>query len=81
MPRSADRSYGSGVDRDVARQFLPEPPVLALRLDEAGADQRLIAVALEIEPEGVPGLLRIAREKLAALERVEPPDHAHLGRT
>jgi hypothetical protein len=61
------------VDRDAARQFLPEPHALALRLHEAGADDHLIAVALEIEPEGVPGLLRIAEEKLAALEHAEPP--------
>lgn len=64
------------MDRDVARQFLPEPHALALRLREAGADDRLIAVALEIEPEGVAGLLRIAEQKLAAIEGVEPPERA-----
>jgi hypothetical protein len=62
------------MDRDVARQFLPEPHALALRLHDAGASEQIIAVALEIEPEGVAGLLRIARAKLDALEQAAAPE-------
>jgi hypothetical protein len=48
---------------------LPEAHALALRLRDAGADDELIAVCLQIEPEGVGPLLRIAAAKLQRLQR------------
>jgi hypothetical protein len=68
------------VDVELARQFLPEPHALALRLREAGADDRMIAVALEIDPEGVEGLVRIARQKLEAIATVDVPPGGQLER-
>ena len=43
------------------------PYAVALRLRDAAADHDTIARALDIEPEGVPGVLRIGEAKLATL--------------
>ncbi len=55
------------MDRQQALELLPEPHALALRLVEDGAEIAVIAKRLEIEPEAVPLLLRMAEGKLATL--------------
>jgi hypothetical protein len=55
------------MDRAQAIAELPLPYAVALRLREAAADPQTIARALDIEPEGVSGVLRIGEAKLAAL--------------
>lgn len=55
------------VDREDALDLLPEAHALALRLLENGADMAVIANRVEIEPEAVPLLLRVAGDKLATL--------------
>jgi hypothetical protein len=71
------------MDRAQAIAELPLPYAVALRLRDAAADRQTIARALDIEPEGVPGVLRIGEAKLAALlaradagesERLRPAD-------
>jgi hypothetical protein len=54
------------VNRERAIAELPLAHAVALRLRDAAADERTIARALGIEPEGVAGLLRIADAKLSA---------------
>jgi hypothetical protein len=51
------------VGRDSHLDRLSEAHLLALRLDEAGADHSLIARVLDIEPEAVGPMLEIARRK------------------
>jgi hypothetical protein len=55
------------MDRARAIAELPMAYAVALRLRDAAADQETIARALDIDPEGVPGVLRIGEAKLAAL--------------
>ena len=50
---------------------LPEAYATALRLRDAGCSDEMIADRLEIEPEAVAPLLRIATAK-----RARRPDHA-----
>jgi hypothetical protein len=58
------------VNREQAIGELPLSHAVALRLRDAEADDETIARALGIEPEGIPGLLRVAEAKLSAeLER------------
>ncbi|MGH3199626.1 MAG: hypothetical protein ACRDNT_27730 [Streptosporangiaceae bacterium] len=54
------------MDRDRALSELTVPHAVALRLRAGGADDETIARALGIEPEGVPGLLKVAEAKLEA---------------
>ncbi len=55
------------MDRAQAIAELPMPYAVALRLRDAAADQVTIARALGIEPDGVPGVLRLGEAKLSAL--------------
>ncbi len=55
------------MDRVEAIRELPTAYAVALRLQDAGADDTMIAAALEIEPEAVGGLLDIAAAKLDRL--------------
>jgi hypothetical protein len=52
---------------------LPEPCSLALRLREAGADDRVICTSLHVEPEALPTLLKIAEAKLVAARNTDRP--------
>jgi hypothetical protein len=54
------------VDREQAISELHLSHAVALRLRDAEADDKTIARALGIDPEGIPGLLRIAEAKLSA---------------
>lgn len=51
-----------------ALERLPAAHAAALRLDGAGAGVAAIAVALDIEPEGVAPLLEVARAKLRRVQ-------------
>lgn len=55
------------MDRAQAIAELPMPYAVALRLCDVAADHETIARALGIEPEGVPGVLRLGEAKLSAL--------------
>jgi hypothetical protein len=55
------------ITRDSLLRRLPLAHAVAVRLREAGADDELIAAALDIEPEGVEPLLGIAAAKLRRL--------------
>jgi len=57
----------AGVDKAVALARLPEVYAAALRLRDAGADERSIAHELGMEREAVEPLLRVAVAKLDAL--------------
>lgn len=59
------------MDRRAALELLPEAYALALRLRDAGAEPRLIAVALDADESAIPTVLRVAEAKLAAL--LHPP--------
>lgn len=62
-------------DRTGDEQALDDLPValaVALRLHRAGADRRLIGIALGIEPGGVEPLVQIAEAKLRRLRRPPP---------
>jgi hypothetical protein len=48
------------ITRDSLLRRLPLAHAVAVRLREAGADDELIATALDIEPEGVEPLMAIA---------------------
>lgn len=50
----------------LALRQLPEAHSLALRLEAAGVAPDIICEYLHIEPEGLPMLLMVARQKLAA---------------
>lgn len=52
---------------------LPHPYAVALRLDDAGQDATAIATALGVEADAVPMVLRLGREKLAALLQASDP--------
>lgn len=54
------------MDREHAIGELPLSHAVALRLRDAAADDKTIAKALGIDPEGIPALLRIAEAKLSA---------------
>ncbi len=64
---SAPSSYVAPVKRDDAIDELPSTYAVALRLHEAGASNRVVAVALGTEPETVPTILELARRKLTLL--------------
>lgn len=53
---------------------LPAAYAEALRLQRQGADETTIAAELEIEPQGVGPLLRLAEVKLACLPPPRRPD-------
>ena len=55
-------SLGSALER------IPRPYSLALRLRDAGVSAVLIADCLDIEPEAVDSLLRVAEAKLATVQ-------------
>lgn len=55
------------MDRETALLDLPTAHAVALRLHDAGAADEAVAQALGIPVRSVPGLLRIAEAKLAAL--------------
>jgi hypothetical protein len=55
------------ITRDSLLRRLPLAHAVGVRLREAGADDELIAAALDIEPEGVEPLLAIAAAKLRRL--------------
>jgi len=55
------------VNRERAIEQLPETHAAALRLRARGFDDEAIADALAIPPQGIPALLRVADDKLAAL--------------
>ncbi len=60
------------MDRATAIRRLPEPYAAALKLHDEGFDD-LIADRLDIEPEAVRTLLRLAEAKLARLvDEIEP---------
>lgn len=65
--RKTSSLWSSPMDRASAMDLLPEAHALALRLSEAGADDGVIASGLQIEPEGVPSLLELAKTKLEEL--------------
>jgi hypothetical protein len=56
------------VDETSAPRQLPEPYALALRLRAEGLDSAQIAAKLELEPEAMESLLRIAEANQAALD-------------
>jgi DNA-directed RNA polymerase specialized sigma24 family protein len=61
------------VDEEAALAQLPEAYAAALRLRARGLSNANIAAELELEPEAVPSLLRLADTKLAALSTKCPP--------
>lgn len=68
------------MDKVEAIRQLPTAYAVALRLQDAGADDTLIAAALDVEPEAVGGLLEIAAAKLdhvAASPRGGPGGSLH----
>jgi hypothetical protein len=65
------------VDRSVAVQQLPVLHAVAIRLRDDGLDDHVIAVALGIDEDQVPGSLRVARRKL---ERLLAMDDVPAGR-
>ena len=62
------------VDRCSAIRQLPGPHAVAVRLRDVGFEDQVIAVALGIDEQLVPMLLRIADGKLARLISGEPAD-------
>ncbi len=55
-------------DRAAALSRIPRAYALALRLRDAGVAGALIAEWLDIEPEALEPMLRLAEAKLAAIE-------------
>jgi hypothetical protein len=55
------------MDREQAIGRLPEAYAVALRLHAAGVSEAQLAAGFDIEPQSVPGLLKIAEAKLAEL--------------
>lgn len=55
-------------DRAAALQRIPRAYSLALRLRDAGVPGQLIADCLDIEPEALGPVLRLAEAKLAAVQ-------------
>jgi DNA-directed RNA polymerase specialized sigma24 family protein len=64
--RSVDRSFPY-MDLSAAIDQLPEAYATALRLQEAGCDDEVIADRLGLDEEAVGPLLRVAAAKLRAL--------------
>lgn len=60
-------TYNCGMDRQTALLELATGYAVALRLHDAGAADDSVAQALGIPIESVPGLLRVAEAKLAAV--------------
>jgi DNA-directed RNA polymerase specialized sigma24 family protein len=65
-------SRGGAIETDAALRALPAAYAVALRLYRAGADERLIARALDVELDAVPALLELATAKLDRLLRGDP---------
>jgi hypothetical protein len=59
------------MDRSSALRLLPTLHAVAIRLRDDGQSDHVIAVALEIEDDQVPVLLRIANRKLNNLMAME----------
>lgn len=57
------------MDRARAIDRLPEAHALALRLSDDGLDEHQIADRLQIPPQAVPPLIRIAEAKVARLQK------------
>jgi hypothetical protein len=55
------------VDRSAAVRELPALHAVAIRLRDDGRDDHVIAVALELEDDEVPLIVRMAQSKLSAL--------------
>lgn len=55
--------------RELALRRLPRSYSLALRLRDAGVADEVMCDYLDVEPEGLPSLLRLAEAKLSVLER------------
>ena len=53
-------------DRDAALDRLPLPYSMALRMRDAGIEDRVIAACVGVEPEALQALLTIAYAKLVA---------------
>ncbi len=66
-PGVAPMTATERITRDSLLRRLPLAHAVAVRLHEQGADDELIAVALDIEVEGVDPLLAIAHAKLRRL--------------
>ena len=64
---------GGVSEREVRLQRLPVRYSLALRLRDAGVNDDVICIYLEIEPEGLPTLLALAEAKYAAVGAGEHP--------
>jgi hypothetical protein len=60
------------VDSEPATARLPVALAMALRLRRAGADDILIAQALDIDPDGVETLITLAEAKLRRLTGGQP---------
>jgi DNA-directed RNA polymerase specialized sigma24 family protein len=61
------------MDRDAAYEQLPEAYAVALRLREAGLDDRAVALTLGLPPEAMASLLELADAKLKSLLDQEEP--------
>lgn len=55
------------MDRETALRELATAQAVALRLSDAGAGDDAIATALDVPIESVPGIVAIARSKVAGL--------------
>jgi hypothetical protein len=55
------------VNRSSALRLLPAPHAVAIRLRDEGHGNHMIAVALEMDDDQVPMMLRVADSKLANL--------------
>jgi hypothetical protein len=53
--------------REVALRKLPLPYSLALRLRDAGVAEEVICEYIGVEQEALPGVFRLAEEKLKAI--------------
>lgn len=61
------------MDEEAALEQLPDMYAAALRLRARGLRNDEIARKLELEPEAVPSLLRLAEAKLAAISGAREP--------
>ena len=68
--------YTWGMDREAALLELATAYAVAIRLRDAGAADDSVAQALGIPIESVPGVLRMAEAKLAALLDAADPEQA-----
>lgn len=62
-------------EREQVLRQLPVPYSLALRLRDAGVDPALICEYLEVEPESLEGIYRMAEAKLATLHDARTDAH------